>query len=139
MSGGIMRKSKVEMAKPKAKILDPTFPSPPPITVNGVSDGGTVADSLPWTVTGTVTVSTSSTLTAMAYQINDGAINSFTTPGDTGGTFTFQLTSDDIPGNGSFSLTIYAWDSNNASNSQTLTIQAVGITPTILPTLGCCS
>jgi hypothetical protein len=81
----------------------------------------------PWQVNGTVTVTGNDaggaplTVASMAYQIDDGPVIGFPPPPN-GGSYSFQLTADDLPSTGFYLLTVYATDSaGNSLSTSTLT------------------
>jgi hypothetical protein len=79
---------------------DPNNPATPPIPP-------------PWVVNGTVQFTPPATrIEAMGYQINAGAVIGFPPPPNVANPapYNFTLTRTDIPTNGQYLLTVYAWD-----------------------------
>lgn len=130
----------------------------PPPTISSVACTSSIGDLSnttvmitvppPWVVTGTALFNGPATaLAAMAYQVNDNSAVGFNPPDPTAypagtpGPYTFSLTSDDLPGNGQYLLTIYAWDNDNpqGTNSTCLTVQLQLVVPVLGPPTGCCT
>jgi hypothetical protein len=97
----------------------------------------TISPPAPWTVSGPITAAAKTKpVLAMAYQVADGPVNSFPVPPDAANpantpqatTFSFPLTSSDISANGTYPVTIFAWDSDGASQAH-FNVQAVDLTP----------
>jgi hypothetical protein len=89
------------------------------ISVGGNEDlPPTVALPGPWAVVGEVLFSGQGvTITALAYQVNAGAVNGiqFEPASASPQAIAFDLDNTEIPSAGSYRLTLYAWDSANES------------------------
>lgn len=80
----------------------------------------------PWLVEGTV--GTTVTLTGMSYTINNNpALGIPFPPANYPAPFNFLLTVADIPANGSYLLTVYAYDTDSAANDDVVEIRHSGI------------
>ena len=95
-------------------------------TVNDQTRPATVSPPSPWLVVGTVAqASNTATLTAMAYQIDDGPVNSFLPPftsGTTPTTFYLNLFDADLNSDGTHVLTVFLFDSDNSSRTDDFSI-----------------
>jgi hypothetical protein len=94
----------------------------------------TISPPAPWTVSGQVTAAAQDKpILAMAYQVADGPVNSFPVPQDAANpankpvaaSFSFPLTASDISANGTYPVTIFAWDREGAGQFPTFNVVAV--------------
>ena len=96
------------------------------LTIDSIAGNGNIpAVIVPpgdWQVLGQVVVTGANiTLDAMAYQIDDGQVNPVAVP-ESGTAYSFPLPGGDLPRSGIYLLTVFAWDSGDAS-----------VTPAVLP------
>jgi hypothetical protein len=91
----------------------------------------TISPPAPWIVTGTVVPNGNNPVMLMTYQVRDGPLNGFPPPAGAAAAapvasqFSFSLTATDIPANGTYLVTIVAWDSTSAGVQYAFNVNAV--------------
>jgi hypothetical protein len=91
----------------------------------------------PWTVHGTVTFAAppaGNQIATIAYQVNEGPIITFIPPlgaaPNVPANYTFPITGSEIPVNGQYQLTVYAWDTDIGGANPGVNMASVNITVT---------
>lgn len=97
------------------------------ITVDGISCPAFISPPPPWTVGYTVGGDGTTNPAAACYEIDENPAVTLPTP--VVGANSFQLTASDLPGPGTYLLTVTVWDNANNCAYATCQITLLGVAP----------
>jgi len=103
----------------------------PTLTIDSVGGNANLPPEVsapgPWAVVGQVEITPNTlSLDAMAYQVDDGPVKAILVlPTTNPGEYTFNLDATDLPANGTYLLSVFAWDNDTPASAAATTTQVI--------------